>query len=210
MNTKNNYTDKYNEMDTSKGQKIVAALYLVTNHLSDNDPLKIALRRHGIGLVDGISTASDSRRSSIDMLLGAAVIAKIISEKNASIIMLELKHFTERTSAHHEDVVSMLFPVSPPVSDISSKRPQVQLSFKETISPHSNRESYVGKGNRQQTILSFIDDRKAASIKDIAALFTDVSEKTIQRELGTLVASGKISKRGSKRWSVYMAVGATV
>jgi predicted HTH transcriptional regulator len=69
---------------------------------------------------------------------------------------------------------------------------------------------YKVKGDRQQTIMTFIDDRKAASIKDISALFTDVSEKTIQRELSSLVASGKISKRGSKRWSVYMAAGTPV
>ena len=62
------------------------------------------------------------------------------------------------------------------------------------------------KYKRQSEILSFINNKKSVAIKDISALFPDVSEKTIQRELGALVSTGKITKRGSKRWSLYMAV----
>jgi predicted HTH transcriptional regulator len=67
-------------------------------------------------------------------------------------------------------------------------------------------DSFIDKNARQDTILSFINDRKSVVIKDIVSLFPDVSEKTIQRELNKLVENGKITKRGSKRWSVYMAV----
>ena len=43
------YLNKTNKIkDTSKGHKIAGALYLITNHLSDNDPLKTALRTHAI------------------------------------------------------------------------------------------------------------------------------------------------------------------
>ncbi len=67
-------------------------------------------------------------------------------------------------------------------------------------------KSSENKNKRQNDILSFINEKKAVAIKDISALFSDVSEKTIQRELGVLVEKGKITKRGSKRWSVYMAI----
>jgi DeoR/GlpR family transcriptional regulator of sugar metabolism len=82
------------------------------------------------------------------------------------------------------------------------------LTNKEKSSITKNVGIFENKNKRQHTILSFINDRKSAAIKDIAALFPDISEKTIQRELGTLVALGKITKRGNKRWSLYMAVGA--
>jgi hypothetical protein len=42
-----------------------------------------------------------------------------------------------------------------------------------------------------------------AMIKDITHAFPDVSEKTIQRELADLVASGVLKKIGEKRWSKY-------
>jgi predicted HTH transcriptional regulator len=70
----------------------------------------------------------------------------------------------------------------------------------------SGVSSTVGKDSRQEKILSFINERKSAVIKDITALFPEVSEKTIQRELGSLIDTGRITKRGSKRWSMYMAV----
>jgi DeoR/GlpR family transcriptional regulator of sugar metabolism len=62
------------------------------------------------------------------------------------------------------------------------------------------------KSKRQDAILSLINERKSVGIKDISVLFSDTSEKTIQRELSTLVAAGKITKRGEKRWSVYLSV----
>jgi len=76
----------------------------------------------------------------------------------------------------------------------------VSKEYLKTPVPNEN------KSKRQDAILSFINERKSVGIKDIAALFSDTSEKTIQRELATLVATGKVSKRGEKRWSIYMSI----
>ena len=40
-------------------------------------------------------------------------------------------------------------------------------------------------------------------IKDVAPLISGCSEKTVQRELGEMVASGILRKIGEKRWSRY-------
>ena len=59
-------------------------------------------------------------------------------------------------------------------------------------------------------ILSLIKDvdttKSGVSIKDISSAFTDCGEKTIQRELNSLVAKGLVHKIGAKRWSRYQAV----
>ncbi len=60
------------------------------------------------------------------------------------------------------------------------------------------------KLNRRNTILKIIKDKKEVTIKDITTLIADVSEKTIQRELITLVSEGVLKKVGEKRWSKYM------
>lgn len=60
------------------------------------------------------------------------------------------------------------------------------------------------KLNRRNTILKIIKDKKEVTIKDISILIADVSEKTIQRELITLVSEGVLKKIGEKRWSKYM------
>ena len=76
------------------------------------------------------------------------------------------------------------------------------MSFLENTVKDKNKE----KENRKNSILKLINDKKSVVIKDITTLFPDVSEKTIQRELTSLIEEGRITKRGSKRWSIYMAV----
>ena len=200
-------------IDTNKGQKISAALYLVTSHLSDTDPYKLNLRQKGVELlIDSTYTLSEAGQSIIN-LLGSAVLAQLISEKNASIIILEIKHFL--LLPMHDDSMTTLFSSMDVIKKDTTKKTTPSLSFNTyktnaMISPersHRNvKEINDNKHKRQDAIVSFINDRKSGGIKDISLLFPDISEKTIQRELGVLVQAGKITKRGSKRWSVYMAV----
>jgi len=203
-----NYINKSNKIkDSQKGHKIAAALYLVSGHLSDTDPLKLALRTHAVTI--GTATDEDivaATSVTINALLGVATIAHLISEKNASIITLELRHYTTILAGESDTLSTLFTPVfdtAPALSFNSRPNPRAQSP---TITAPKYSENTESKSKRQDTILSFIAERKSAGIKDIAALFSDTSEKTIQRELGSLVSSGKITKRGEKRWSVYMSV----
>lgn len=62
----------------------------------------------------------------------------------------------------------------------------------------------VAKESRRARILKLIKDNREVTIKDIATHFADLSEKTIQRELVTLVESGVLKKFGERRWSRYV------
>lgn len=208
-----NYLDLKNKVkDKTKGQKIAAALYLVSGHLSDTDPLKNALRTHAVTLStsthDGHITVT---ARAVETLLGTAVIAGLISEKNVSIICLELRHYVIQGGADSEAVSELFTPV---LNDTFSKNTFTGMSYSSTRASMSSKASPVfkssinndNKSKRQDRILSFINEKKSVAIKDIAALFSDTSEKTIQRELSVLVSAGKITKRGEKRWSIYLAV----
>lgn len=61
------------------------------------------------------------------------------------------------------------------------------------------------KGQRRDQILTIIKDKNGAqvSIKDIADKVKDCSEKTIQRELISMVEDGTLKKTGERRWSTY-------
>jgi DNA-binding transcriptional ArsR family regulator len=61
----------------------------------------------------------------------------------------------------------------------------------------------VAKESRRARILKLVKDNREVTIKDIATHFTDLSEKTIQRELVSLVESGVLKKFGERRWSRY-------
>lgn len=62
--------------------------------------------------------------------------------------------------------------------------------------------SVVLKKGRSENVLKAISSN-GSSIKDIAKAIKGCSEKTIQRELNSLIAKGLVVREGEKRWSIY-------
>ena len=62
----------------------------------------------------------------------------------------------------------------------------------------------VDRASRIKTVL---EAKPAATIKDISEVITDVSEKTIQRELNSLIEKGQVIREGERRWSKYSVAG---
>lgn len=99
-------------------------------------------------------------------------------------------------------------------NDMSFTNRSQFLSSQKQV-PAKNYVSNVSdKIDRSDKILSIIRDKQNSSptgeqgisIKDISLSFTDCSEKTIQRELNSLVARNKLKKFGAKRWSKYSLI----
>ena len=61
----------------------------------------------------------------------------------------------------------------------------------------------VKKNSRQSIIISLLRRKKEIMIKDVSPLIHGCSEKTIQRELLSMVDKGILKKIGEKRWSRY-------
>lgn len=57
--------------------------------------------------------------------------------------------------------------------------------------------------DRAARIRTVLEAKPQATIKDIAEIITDVSEKTIQRELNSLIEKGQVIREGERRWSKY-------
>ena len=108
------------------------------------------------------------------------------------------------------------------LTPIKDKRTEYNMSFRNAnrhpalsltkITSNTN-SNLVNKKDRMDKILVIIKEKKnvlgnesGISIRDISAMFTDCSEKTIQRELNLLVSKGQIKKTGAKRWSRYQAI----
>jgi hypothetical protein len=216
MNSLELNNKKVNQKDIEKGQKILAAVYLVTDHLPETESIRQALRAKVIEFLSRENISPEGTLAQMEILLGGAVFAGLISEKNSSIILYEINHFYQNTlrggmTAQLQDLFSV-------TNALVDKREGGIKDNKKTFIGHSinntnktnfsipSSKNLINKSARQDTILSFINERKSVVIKDIVSLFPDVSEKTIQRELNSLIDSGRITKRGTKRWSIYMAV----
>jgi DNA-binding NarL/FixJ family response regulator len=81
------------------------------------------------------------------------------------------------------------------------------LSEKMSLTKTPAPEKIVkDKSNRQEIILSMLKSGVKLTIKDFAKNIKDCSEKTIQRELLSLVSKGVLKKEGERRWSKYFLI----
>lgn len=97
--------------------------------------------------------------------------------------------------------------VSTPKSSITQSQRQSRTAIpKGDISSdaHMVYSQLVDRGSRIKTVL---EAKPAATIKDISEIITDVSEKTIQRELNSLIEKGQVIRDGERRWSKYSVSG---
>jgi len=74
----------------------------------------------------------------------------------------------------------------------------------EADSIKSYSKPMLQKNDRQQVILDTIREMGETSIKDISDNIKGCSEKTIQRELNSLIYGGVLKKIGERRWSKYI------
>lgn len=56
---------------------------------------------------------------------------------------------------------------------------------------------------RQVKMLEYLGSHEQAKVGDLTGFFTNISSKTIQRDLNDLVMKGVIKKAGEKRWTTY-------
>ena len=94
----------------------------------------------------------------------------------------------------------------PKADDLTQQKPiRSPLSIeKKKVSVRAEKSEGLSK--RQEEILSVIKDKGEVYIKDISTLLREYSEKTIQRELSSLVAVGVLEKKGDKRWTTYRLI----
>lgn len=127
-----------------------------------------------------------------------------LSREAAAVLAREYENVAERLVAgsHPSPFVAAEDLRIAPLSELESALPAPRLHIKDI--KDTKKLSDKTQSERMSLILNFIQKNKQASIKDIAAVVKGCSEKTIQRELGSLIEQGLVRKVGERRWSVYM------
>lgn len=160
-----------------KALEITEALYRTTDLFSDAEPLKWALRKEALDILS-VNPQEMARLEaavqSILLKLELAASGTFISKINFNVLEREYKNLLLLDKIISDTAVS------------------------------SNNVSDTRIGNRKETILSALKEKGSSGVSDIAkALGESVSEKTVQRELSSLVASGAVKQQGEKRWRKY-------
>ncbi len=71
--------------------------------------------------------------------------------------------------------------------------------------PATTPEAPTGN-DRRVRISTILGAKGEATIKDISEIITDVSEKTIQRELNAMIEENVVKRQGERRWSKYSLI----
>lgn len=89
------------------------------------------------------------------------------------------------------------FRFDPPPTEEESQIPKVSA---EPV--HISRDITA----RQRAILDHLRSTGQAKVSDFFSIFSDLSSKTIQRDLQELVSQNKLRKAGEKRWTTYSII----
>ena len=217
--------DGFTLFSHKKAEKITSALYLVTNLLSDNEPIKCSLREYALAVLGEILPHTSQnlqarvvshiqpKASELLALLSIAGQAGLISEMNEDILRSEyqslLSLLQEGIEAQKGDLTlsKSLFEVeeglllggfseeSESINDI----PKRHVVLKKTI----NEKRKESSSKRHEIILELLKNKGEVATNDIKEVISDCSEKTIQRDIKELIQAGKILRHGKRRWARY-------
>ena len=200
-----------------KTEKISAALYMLSNLLSDKEPLKWEIRTAALNLLDESLKLTDRKNLStllikVISLIEIAFLSDLISEMNYKVFKQELHQLIKLV----EDLVTYysqrnfilpenFFAVEPPISSPNGVKDNNIMSDRMSVknSVHNVKDNKTIVINRQEIILSLLKNKGELGIKDFVSAIKDCSEKTVQRELANMITLGQIKKTGEKRWSRY-------
>jgi hypothetical protein len=198
-----------------KAEGLGKAIHLITPAFAEFSSLKNRIEAIAIGLVDAALLPISAARGALSRellalssILSIARTGGFLSHMNTDIINREAHLLLQEISAYEEPRLSL--EETPSLSHIA--KTASKASPKKYTAPKAVQYKGHIKDNaepvkdRQEAILSLISSKGKVGIKDISTVIRGVSEKTIQRELATLISSGKISKEGERRWSTYSLV----
>jgi hypothetical protein len=218
-----------------KIERIVSALHLITNLLTESEPLKTAIRKKSLCLLEEASALSQANKNTLngvivelESLLRIARDAGYFSDMNYSIISREIEGIGSLITKYYQNYPETVF-LNQSFFDVAVSLPKTHnvspaVTIKDINYKGQNNVLYkkplaVGviqkdmpqplkdlKEDRRQRIIEILRKKGICSIKDFSYVITNYSEKTIQRELGAMVLEGILRKQGEKRWSTYTLV----
>lgn len=89
------------------------------------------------------------------------------------------------------------------IPSILDKNSQKSQTYNRTENQHKIGKVRVKHHERKKAILELLQNKEKINVKDATEVIQGCSEKTLQRELLSLVKQGVLKKEGERRWSTY-------
>lgn len=207
-----------------KTNKLITALYMVTDTMEKEEPIRLRLRTLGVEILSDITMPKavfDTQK--IDQILSFLNIAfdvRMVSEMNCNILRKEftelkqsIQEFTAKNNLWFEELTKES-PSPKSVSFYKGHHTRIGVQKGSTLMKAlgeiegKNNGFEIIKKQRRELISKVVKDKPdGVSIKDITSTLKDLGdsmgEKTLQRELVSMVKDNVLKKTGEKRWSLY-------
>lgn len=214
-----------------KAERLAKAIHLVGPAFRNSLALRDRMDRVAIGLVDAAILPPTSARDAmsrellaLSSVLSIARTGGLLSVMNADLIAREAQQLLQEIATYEEP--RLFLDDAPTLAELARQanversissnarfveaaptRPKLQVqkvpNHKGQSIGHTAESIKDKNADRRQAILSILESKGPSYIKDISTLIRDVSEKTIQRELQSLIDSGEVTKSGERRWTTY-------
>jgi hypothetical protein len=206
-------------------EAISKAVYLVTDLFSEDEPLRMSLRRVAIDCVESEDKVSSFLK--LNSLIKLSHGINLITDMNADLLvkvindqLVDLNKKEDRKEVdinkvfnikHEHQNEVMVVDNNDKVEVVIEHKDKVEVEKKvPTITINNNTQNIktinnisMDIGSRRKRILEIVKSRGAVTINEFIEAIKGCSSKTIQRELTSLVLSGTLKKTGERRWSKY-------
>ncbi len=213
-----------------KAERLAKAIHLVAPAFRTSHALRDRIDRIAVGLVDAAILAPRQSKDALarellalSSVLSIARTGGLLSPMNADVIAREAQLLLQEVAGYEEPRLSLeevptlaeLAKSQSRIAGGSGMRPQErvpelsggEVSQKGGAPDKGQSKGHAGelpaRASRRDAILAILGSRGPSYIKDISLVIREVSEKTIQRELASLVMEGKVTRTGERRWTTY-------
>ena len=210
--------------------KITEALYRTTDIMFDGEPLKWSLRQSALEIMNIVSNLNSCQISEVNkadriiknvfLKLELASSGTYMSKMNFEVLKREYSVLNQNILEQSKEPILLDLPqqaglpahISMPVyrtkesvkDIISDKEVVSDMVEKKVFVPEPLQETKKAESDRKSIILAALEGVGPSSVSDVARVFNGtIGEKTVQRELNSLVDAGTIKKDGEKRWRRY-------
>jgi len=199
-----------------KAERLANALGLVSPAFRDSVSLKGQIDAIAVALTTAAAAPPLTFRDALsrELLALSSVLSMarsggLLSPMNVDLIATETRSLLREIALYEEPQLSLR--EAPTLAALSKRVPPTRqtpgadapgvLQGTKRLQSREPNKGHIK--DRHQAILSLIAQKGSATIKDLSTIIRGVSEKTIQRELQSLIESGEVRKRGERRWTSY-------
>lgn len=207
-----------------KLSKLITALYMVTDIMDKEEPLRLQLRTLGAEILSDIHSLSRTElHKKIQIILSfmdISLAVSLVSEMNFNILKkefnqlaLSLGEIAEPAAVNHVWLEEFL--ESNSAQSLPQPNPLLEKERANSIPKTTSIIPNNSKKQRRDGILAVIQanggNATIAEVKQKASgALATCGEKTLQRELISMLQDGLLTKTGEKRWSRYFISNKTL